>query len=337
MKTFSFHRPRRLEEALVLIEKYEGETTAILSGGTDLLVMMKHESLAPRHLVNIKEIPGLREIRREGGGFAIGSAATLSEVAEHQEIRKGYPALVQAIGKIASPQIRNRATIGGNVCLDTKCLFLNRTIDARRSRPDCLKEGGRICNIVLGAKRCFSVFSADSVPALIVLNAKVRIFGSSGTRLVPVEDIYSGDGVKPLKLAKEIVTEILLPPPAPFSLYLKERWRQSLDFPIVGLAMATLPDSTGRKCEDVKMALTGVTGFPPRLEKAESVFKGKAIEALQDKEELSGSIKEALRAAHPISPMGGLGNYRRVQVGVLLEQAASQLFRQIEAGRKKGA
>ena len=165
-----------------MLDQYEGEGVSILSGGTDLLVMMKHESCTPRHLIDIKEIQGMKEIKRNGEGVSIGAAALLAQVADHPHIQKGYPSLVQAVRMIASPQIRNRGTLGGNVCLETKCLFLNRTIEARRNLPECLKEGGKICNIVTGAKRCFSVFSADSVPTLMTLGAQVRVFGSSGSR-----------------------------------------------------------------------------------------------------------------------------------------------------------
>ncbi len=117
--------------------------------------------------------------------MALGAAATLSQVAEHAEIRDSYPALVHSIGTIASPQIRNQGTIGGNICLETKCLFLDRNMEARRSQVKCLKEGGKICHIVPGAKRCFSIFSADSVTVLIALRAKVRVFGASGSRRRP--------------------------------------------------------------------------------------------------------------------------------------------------------
>jgi len=330
MKRFDFHTPHRLEEAVALLEEFEGDGVRILAGGTDLLVMMKHESVCAQHLVNIKGIPGLGEIRRDGEGFVVGAIATLSKVAEHAEIRDGCPTLVQAIGTIASPQIRNRGTIGGNICLETKCLFLNRHIEARRSRPECLKEGGKVCSIVKGAKRCFSLFSADSVPVLIVLKAKLRVFGASGNRVVPIEQIYSGDGAKPFNLNNEIVTHVLIPSPIRYCVYLKERWRGSVDFPIVGVAMAITLDSNGKRCEDVRIALTGVSGFPVRAEGAESVFKGNDISVLRDKERLADSAKQALKASHPISSMGGLREYRRSQVNVLVERAAGCLADRIE-------
>lgn len=333
MKNFSFHRPRSLEEALTLLGEFEKEGVRILAGGTDLLVMMKHESLWTQHLIDIKRIPGLREIRKDGDGFAIGAAVTLSEISEHLGVKNEHPTLVQAIRMIASPQIRNRGTIGGNICLDTKCLFLNRGIEARRSKPECLKEGGKICHIVRGAKRCFSIFCADSIPVLMSLNANVRVFGPSGSKVIPIKEIYSVNGAKPLKLNREIITDVLIPSPAPFVVYLKNRWRRSLDFPVVGLAMAVIPDFKKRKCQEVRIALTGLTSFPVPAKSAESIFKDGDIATLMDKEIIDRSAEEALNASHPISPMGGLGDYRRSQVKVLLAQAANKLLEQISEKR----
>jgi len=325
MRRFDFHTPRSLEDAIARLEEFEADGVRIFAGGTDLLVMMKHESLSPRHVVSIKRIPGLREIGRNGESFAIGAAATLSEVTEHPIIQTAYSALVQAIRTIASPQIRNQGTIGGNVCLETKCLFLYRHVEARRSRPECLKEGGEICHIVEGAKRCFSIFAADSVPVLLVLGAKVRIFGSSGSRVVPIQKIYSGDGAKPLTLDKEIVTHVLLPPSNPYCVYLKERWRGSLDFPIVGLAMAAILDSNGRRCEKLSLALTGVTGFPVQIEEDGPLD----IRALGEAGQIVQLTERVYKASRSISPMGGLRAYRKAQVRVLIERATSYLFDQI--------
>jgi 4-hydroxybenzoyl-CoA reductase subunit beta len=330
MKKFSFHKPGTLEEILALLERFGQDEARILAGGTDILVHMKHESISPQHLVSIKGVPDLAGIRKDEEWVSIGAATTLAHVAEDAQIRESYPGLVQAIGTIGSPQIRSQGSIGGNVCLDTKCLFLNRNFEARRTRPECLKEGGRICNIVRGATRCFAIFSADSVPVLIALKAQVSVFGPSGTRVVPIEQIYSSDAARPLNLDTQIVTQVLLPSPTPHCVYLKERWRGSLDFPIVGLAMAVTLDSGRKAYEDVRIALTGVTGFPVRAAGAESVFRGKDLGALRDSERLAESLNQVLRASHPISPMGGLRNYRRSQTKVLLERAATQLADQID-------
>jgi len=335
MREFNYHRPDSPEGALALLNELENQGASLLAGGTDLLVTMKHQPLSPRHLIDIKRIPGLREIRKEGDECVVGTAVTLSEVSEHPAISRNYPVLAHAVRTIGSPQIRNQGTLGGNVCLDTKCLFLNRSLPARRSRPECLKEGGSICNIVRGAKRCYSVFAADSVPALMVMGAKVRAFGPSGSKVIAMEEIYSKNGVKPTLLDKTILTDVVLPPPIPFAIYLKERWRRSVDFPIVGLAMAIRPDGAGKRCEEVRIALTGLTGFPVRAEEAESLFKGGDISVLEDRERILEGGKKILDAARPVSPMGGLVSYRRMQTEVLLEKAIRSLSSQMIQTRDK--
>src|SRR5438128_66879 len=213
----------------------------LVAGGTDLFPNMKRGQFEPKTLVGLR---GIRELSGVSGdarrGVTIGAATTLSAVAAHAELARRYPALATAAGLVSSPQLRNAGTLGGNVCVDTRCNYYNQTQQWRKAIGFCLKKDGDICLVAPGSPRCWAVSSSDTAPVLWSLGATARLCGPEGERLVPVAALFQDDGIAYLaKRPDEILTELRLPPAAGTRCaYLKLRRRGSFDFPVLGVAVA---------------------------------------------------------------------------------------------------
>ena len=217
-----------------------GPDAMLVAGGTDLYPNMKRRQFEPKALVGLRGIRELRGVRATNGGIAIGAGMTLTQVATHAEITRRYSALATAAGLVSSPQLRNMGTLGGNVCVDTRCNYYNQSYDWRKAIGFCMKKDGDICLVAPGSSRCWAVSSSDTAPVLWALGATARLAGPAGERTLPVAALFKDDGIDYLaKRADEIVTEIALPESDGWSsVYLKLRRRGSFDFPVLGVAVA---------------------------------------------------------------------------------------------------
>ena len=273
-----YHTPETLEEAIALLGRH-GPGAMPLAGGTDLVPALKQGVLRARHLVSLGRIRGFREISMTpSGGLAIGAFATLRAVAESPLVRAACPALAEAAAQAGSPLLRNRGTLGGNLCLDTRCWYYNQTEAWRESRALCQKAGGEQCYVNQKQNRCVALFSADTPAVLVALEAHAALAGPRGARTVPVEALYSGDGLAPFsKNPAEIVTLVTVPAwqRRRGTAYLKWSVRESIDFPVLGAAaaVALAPDGT---LDRVRVALTGVRSAPVRLLAFEAALTGRA-------------------------------------------------------------
>lgn len=236
MDDFELRVARSYEEALELWLQSPGAT--YLAGGTDLLPNLKHRIVRPRRVVAIGDIPGA--VHEEGEELVIGAGTRLDRVAADPLVRQFAPPLAESAGVVASPQIRAMGTLGGNVLLDTRCLFYNQTEFWRASLGYCLKAEGTWCHVVGGPKTCVATQSSDTVPVLLAMDARLRFLGSGGARWVPIRDLYRFNGMDHLQIDKgELLTEIRVPKAGPRfrGAYRKLRTRDSIDFPQVGLAV----------------------------------------------------------------------------------------------------
>src|SRR3990172_1089529 len=214
---FEYLEPHSIQQACALLTDHAGEAR-LLAGGTDLLVALKLRSITPRYLVNLKTIPGLDALSVSDDAIPFGPLLALSTVASAPLVRETLPALAQAASRAASPQIRNAGTLGGNVCLDNRCTYYNQSDMWRRNWELCFKYGGDKCYVVKGGKQCYALASADTVPALLALNATLRLVSSSGERVVPLDQFYTGKGDVPTTLQPgEVLTTIIVPRPQPGS------------------------------------------------------------------------------------------------------------------------
>jgi 4-hydroxybenzoyl-CoA reductase subunit beta len=236
---FEFRAPRTLEEAARILDG-ERANAMPLAGGTDLLPNMKRRQQIPRTLMSLRYIESLNQVAMSASGSRIGACLTLSDIAGDPRFRNGLTALAQAASLVATPQIRNMATLGGNICLDTRCNYYDQNYEWRKSIDFCLKKDGTICWVAPGSSKCMAVSSTDTGPALMALGARVRLVSRSGEREVALADLYNNDGIDYIKRRPdEILAEVLLDSLHGWkSTYWKLRRRGSFDFPVLSVAAA---------------------------------------------------------------------------------------------------
>jgi 4-hydroxybenzoyl-CoA reductase subunit beta len=281
---FRYHAARSVKDAAKAL--WDGGVEAMLiAGGTDLVPNMKRRQMAPSLLIGIRHLKQLRRIRN-GKGLELGSAVRLSEVAADRKVLRHYPALARAAGQVATPQIRNLGTLGGNLCLDTRCTYYNQSLEWRQAISYCMKApgstgghactspaGDAICWVATSSPRCWAVSSADTAPALIALGARVTLVSADGERDIPLEELYADDGMAYLtKRPDEILTSVRLAPAESGwrSTYWKLRRRGSFDFPLLGVAAAVrLGD--GGVVTDARVVLGAVASRPVLVPESSSV------------------------------------------------------------------
>ena len=280
LPSFQYFEPRSVKEASRLLRQGKGRGK-ILAGGTDLLNLMRMRSETPSFLVNLGALKELSFIRYDkAGGLRIGALTSLAAISESAEVRVRCPMLAQAAEKIASPQMRNAATLGGNILLDTKCPYYNQTPLWFESGIRCLKAGGDECLAVKGEKNCYAFWSSDTVPPLIALGARVKIVTGEKGHWLNLDKLYTGLGDKPVKIAAdEILTEVLIPASSCHmkGAYLRFSQREAIDFPVVSVAVAAAVSRQG-KISRLRIVAGGVDSAPKRLLKAEGLLRGKIVD-----------------------------------------------------------
>lgn len=316
---FQLLRPRTIDETMGFLAKYPGDTR-IVAGGTDLLPSMKQKLFTPPYLLDLRNVSELNGITALDGGVCIGAMTPLSEVEHSPMIRRDYSVLYQAAKTVASPVIRNMATLGGNICLDTRCLWYNQSLLWRKSCGFCLKKDGDLCHVAPGGKFCWATFSGDTPPALLCLDAELEIAGHSGVRRVVLRDFYVNDGIVRLRLSSdEIVTRVFLPASTAGwrGSYQKLRVRGSIDYPLAGVAVTLRIEPRTRRVEDARVAITAVNPAPLLVKDADAHLIG----AIAD-ESLAERIGEmAARTAKPLTTSALTPEYRREMVRVFTKRA----------------
>lgn len=316
---FEHLQPGSLDQALELLGEL-GEQAKVIAGGTELLVSMKLGLLSPAYLVNVKELPELNFISFDDSeGLKIGALTKLATLVESEVVRQHFPILGQAAAQVAAPPLQQMGTLGGNLCLDTRCFYYNQSRFWRHGRPPCYKGGGDVCHAVKGGNRCHAVYQGDIAPALIALGATVKIANEGGERVVALASLYTGKGEKPLAIKPdEILVEVQIPESGPRSAgdYQKLRYRGAMDFPLVGVA-AVLGKNGSDICSQASVALTAVGTAPIFVEEADELLRGQSVS-----DELADRVADAAyNAAHPVSNIGSTPAYRRKMVRVLTKRA----------------
>ncbi len=316
---FEFMTPGTLKEAVELKTKY-GSKAMYVSGGTDLYPKMKRRQFTPKVLISLNKIEQLQTLSN-GDGMTIGAGLTLAEVADQPEIRSRYPALAHAAGLVSSPPLRNVGTIGGNLCVDTRCTYYDQTYQWRKALGFCLKKDGDTCWVALSSPKCLAVTSSDCAPVAIALDARVRLIGPEGERTVPVAALYTNDGKDYLlKSPEEILVSIHLPSRDNWrTAYWKLRRRGSIDFPILGVAVALKLDAQG-VCTAARIVLGAVASQPVSVDEAASRLIGNKITPELIQEVAQG----AYRLAKPLDNTDMALSYRNKMSKVYVAGALSE-------------
>lgn len=315
-------RPESLDVALEAISRF-GSGIQIVAGGTDLIPNLKQGLASPRALLDLKPIRTLDFIHPEAGSLSIGALARVSAIAESQLIAAQYPVLHQAAKNVASPLLRNMGTLGGNLCLDTRCLYYNQSGFWRDSLGYCLKKDGSVCHVAPGGHFCWAVFSGDLAPALLTLDARIRLASPTGERTVPISEFYLNDGItRAVRRPDEILTAVHIPASSAGlrGVYKKLRIRQSIDYPLAGVAAVMKQDAWGT-CVRARIALTAVNPSPQMVRAAERL-EGKRFDAALIEE----VAYEAVRTAKPLRTSASTMQYRRHMVQVFVRRALRELW-----------
>jgi 4-hydroxybenzoyl-CoA reductase subunit beta len=319
LSEFKVARPRTTTEAVGFLAQH-GPDAQVIAGGTDLIPSMRQRLFEPRHLLDIRGIAEPRGIRElPDGSLEIGALTTVRETENSALIRRKYSVLAEAAKTIASPVIRNMGTIGGNICLDTRCLWYNQSLQWRKSCGFCIKKDGDLCHVAPGGTKCWAAFSADTPPALLCLGAEIEIAGPSGTRRIPLTDFYTNDGVTRMVLQKtELLTRVILPA-ATANLrgaYRKLRVRGSIDYPLAGVAVAL---SVNGHIDSARIAITGLNPAPLLVhqQKLNVLLTGKSL--TEDLADQAGEL--AARSAKPLTTSALTPEYRGEMVRVFTKRA----------------
>lgn len=313
---FQYVEPKSLKEASRLLRR-AGRGT-IFGGGTDLLTLMRTRLQKPACVVGLGAIPGLSFVRYEKGrGLRIGALTTLSALCHSPQVKEHCPMLAQAAEKVASLQVRNAATLGGNILLDTKCPYYNQSPLWLESGEPCLKAGGDICHAVKGQKSCYAVWSSDTAPPLVALGARVKLVRDRKERWLAVDQLYTGLGDKPCNLAPdEILTEVLIPKCAcdVKGAYLRYSQREAIDYPVVSVAVAHYQH---KKFAEFRIVGGGVAPAPKRLVQAEALLRGQSVNAALAQKAAAIAAKEVC----PIKDVFYPSRFKREVLRGLVEDA----------------
>jgi 4-hydroxybenzoyl-CoA reductase subunit beta len=316
---FEYHAPSSVDEALVLLSQHRGQVK-VVAGGTDLIPNMKHRLFTPAHVVGLRGISGLDEIRLDPGFLRLGAMCTIAQLARDPLVRAFVPSLAMAASQIAGPQLREMGTLGGNLCLDTRCVYYNQTYFWRKALGFCLKKDGTACYVVPGGRRCVAAASNDTAPVLMTLGATVRVSGPQGARDIPILDFYLTDGIANTVVAPdELVLEVLLP--AEHGLvagYQKLRIRASIDYPALTIAVAAKLDLLQR-IEWIRLVISSL-GARPHFVKRLDELRGRFL----DDELIAELAQRAYKQCHPLTNINVDPDWRREVIPVYVRRAVAQ-------------
>jgi 4-hydroxybenzoyl-CoA reductase subunit beta len=326
---FEVLRPKTVAD--VLAARRAHPKSRLVGGGTDLVVNIRRGIEAPPTLIDVNGVAELRSIQADASSLRLGASVTLAEVAEHPGILKHYPVVAEAAGSIAGPTHRIMGTVGGNICLDTRCIYYNQSDWWRKANNHCLKTTGSMCHVAPKSRGvCFATFSGDLAPALLVLGGTVDLAGPEGTRTIPLKDLYigyskqdgsTGDGKNYLSLkpGEFVVAVSAAGTPGLRSAYDKLRVRRSIEYPVAGVAVALRRE--GDSLADLRVAFTGTNPRPVLLEGADALTGRPLDDAVID--QLDELVRDQVMAMQTtFTP----GMYRRRVANVLAKRLVKRLY-----------
>lgn len=322
LPAFTYLAPRTVEEAAARMAE-AGADGMLVAGGTDVYPNMKRRQFEPKVLVGLR---GVRDLERISGdrrrGMTIGAGVTLASVAAQPEVAQAYRALALAAGAVSTPPLRNMGTLGGNLCLDTRCNYYNQTFHWRKSIGFCMKKDGDICLVAPGSPRCWAISSTDAAPAAIALGAQLRLVGPRGERVIDAAQFYRDDGIDFLaRSPEEILTDVILPPADGWrTTYWKLRRRGSFDFPILGVAAALRMGQLG-VVEEARIVLGAVASRPVIAAEAAALLVGLRPTA----ELVARAAQAAYQPAKPLDNADLTIGYRKKMSRVYVERALREL------------
>ena len=317
---FEYLRPKTLTEGLTALAEH-GPDAQIMSGGSDLLINMKFRLDTPKYLVSFNDVAELKAIETlPDGGMSIGAGCTLTQLADSIELQDIYPALHDAVFSVGSKHVRNAATLGGNICLDTRCWYTNQSEHWRETRDGCFKTDKELCHVIKTASICHAINSSDTAPALMVLGALVVLASAAGEREVPILDFYNNDGVDHTVMQPgEMLARVILPPPAGRSIYAKLAQRDGLDFASGTFAAGIV--GSNEKPESVCLVMGSVGPEPKLLKESAAIIMEKGL----NDETIEAAALAARGSLGEVTNLFTPSGYKRRLVKALVKDALNEL------------
>ena len=320
LPAFQYHRPRTLAEALSVRAEH-GDGAIYVAGGTDLVPNLKHGLFEPEHLISLRAVAELKGIEVVDGDLWIGAGETLTAVSRNSLVKTHAPALAMAAGHVAGPQLRNAGTIGGNICLDTRCTYYNQTRFWRQALGFCLKKDGTVCHVTKVGKKCVAAHSADTPPVLMSLGASVELQSPESQRELAVSDLFVTDGIwNSKRTPAEVLTRIRIPIRVQLRQgYAKLRQRKSIDFPLLTVAVAAEMEDASVK--SICGVVTALGARPKVLTGWGEIAGGRTI----DSDMIDSLSERAHEQCRPLENIIVDPAWRRAMVPVYVRRALEQL------------
>jgi len=320
LPSFNYLQPKTLAQAIAM-QADAGPDGAFVAGGTDLYPNMKRRQQEPKVVISLMGIPELAGCEMRDAGCVVGPCITLSELSNLPSFRRSYPAVAHAAELVSTPLLRNMGTLGGNLCLDTRCNYYDQTYEWRKAIDFCMKKDGTICWVAPSSPRCWAVSSSDVAPVMVAIGAEFRLVGPKGERVVPAGRLYANDGINYLtKDPDEILAEVRLPAPDGWdAVYHKLRRRGSFDFPVLGVAAWI--DWDGAEVADARIVLGGVASWPQEVTEAGASLKGTDL----SDDAIARAADAAYRPAKPLDNTDFDLSWRKQMTRVYVQAALEEL------------
>src|SRR2546425_7131050 len=326
LPSFTYRQPRTLAEA-VSMKADAGPDGMYVAGGTDLYPNMKRRHQEPGTVISLMAIPELAGCEMRDAGCVVGSCMTLTDLSASPPVRQSAPAVAHAAEVVSTPLLRNMGTLGGNLCLDTRCNYYNQSYEWRKSIDFCMKKDGKICWVAPSSPRCWAVSSSDVAPVMVALGAEYRLVGPNGERIVPAGRFYHNDGINYLtKQPDEILVDVRLPAPNGWdAVYHKLRRRGSFDFPVLGVAAWIKWEQGAGSREqfvrEARIVLGGVASYPQEVPEAGAALHGARL----SDESIAVAAEAAYRPSKPMDNTDFDLSWRKQMTRVFVTRALGDL------------
>jgi len=320
---FEYRVAREVRDAVRMMAD-AGAAGQFVAGGTDLYPNMKRRQQTPRTVISVGRIAELNAITGDGkSGVRIGAGVSLTDLCEHPVLKRDYPMVVAAAQTISTPVLRNMGTVGGNLLLDTRCNYYNQNYEWRKGVNFCMKKDGEVCWVAPGSSKCWAVQSADLVPLMVALGARVRLVSTVGEREVTAEGLYNDDGIDYLhKRPDELLADIQLPPLNGWrAVYRKLRRRGAFDFPVLGVAVRLDMEADGTTVREAKIILGGIAPAPVEVREAEAALVGARL----DPERIRAAAEACYVKARPLDNTDFIMNWRKQMTRIYVARALESL------------
>ena len=326
LPAFRFLQPRTLSDALRMKADAGPEATYV-AGGTDLYPNMKRRQQTPAAVISLMGVPELAGQGTADGGGVLPACRTLTDVAGDATVRARYPAVARAAELVSTPLLRNMGTLGGNLCLDTRCNYYDQSYEWRKAIDFCMKKDGAICWVAPSSPRCWAVSSTDVAPVMVALGAEYRLAGPQGERVLPADRFYRNDGIDCLtKQPDEILVDVRLPAPGGWDcVYHKLRRRGSFDFPVLGVAAWIRWDGRGTgdggRVAEARIVLGGVASHPQEIPEAGAALAGSTL----DDDAIAAAAAAAYKPAKPMDNTDFDLSWRKQMTRVYVTRALQEV------------